>query len=130
MDKIKQVIVLRKDLNMRKGKMCAQAAHAAMIVLCKKIETHIRERVAEQIPFKWEECQWLLGSFTKIVLGAKDLTELVEIQQKALDAGLTCHMMIDNGETEFGNVKTVTAIAIGPDYSSKIDPITKDLQLL
>ena len=29
----KQVIVLRKDLNMRKGKMVAQGAHASMAAL-------------------------------------------------------------------------------------------------
>lgn len=29
----KQVIVMRKDLNMRKGKMVAQGAHASMAVL-------------------------------------------------------------------------------------------------
>ena len=30
---IKQVIVMRRDLNMRKGKMVAQGAHASMAVL-------------------------------------------------------------------------------------------------
>ena len=33
MDRAKQVIVMRKDLNMRKGKMIAQGAHASMKVL-------------------------------------------------------------------------------------------------
>ena len=32
-DYVKQVIIIRKDLKMRKGKMCAQAAHAAMKVV-------------------------------------------------------------------------------------------------
>jgi peptidyl-tRNA hydrolase len=32
---IKQMIVMRKDLNMRKGKMCAKATHASMAVLFK-----------------------------------------------------------------------------------------------
>lgn len=32
MKDIKQVIVVRTDLNMRKGKMCSQVAHASMKV--------------------------------------------------------------------------------------------------
>ena len=34
---IKQVIIVRKDLNMRKGKIAAQVAHAAMKVILDKM---------------------------------------------------------------------------------------------
>jgi PTH2 family peptidyl-tRNA hydrolase len=36
---VKQVIVMRKDLNMRKGKMVAQGAHASMKVMMEKMRT-------------------------------------------------------------------------------------------
>jgi PTH2 family peptidyl-tRNA hydrolase len=39
-------------------------------------------------------------------------------------------IIYDNGNTEFHGVKTLTAIAIGPDHAEFIDPITGHLQLL
>ncbi len=132
MDKIKQVIVVRTDLNMRKGKMSALAAHAAMLFLCRNLNwchMTINDKVATFCPTS-VEYEWLTGSFTKVVVGANSLEELEELHRKAEEAGLTSHLMVDNGETEFGGVKTVTALAIGPDYSSEIDPITGHLKLL
>ena len=39
---VKQVIVLRKDLNMRKGKMVAQGAHASMKVFFDRFHSSTR----------------------------------------------------------------------------------------
>ena len=43
---IKQVIVVRKDLNMRKGKMCAQVAHASLKIFLDRIG-YIKPRFPE-----------------------------------------------------------------------------------
>ncbi|MFC1681606.1 peptidyl-tRNA hydrolase [Pseudomonadota bacterium] len=43
--------------------------------------------------------------------------------------GLRSYLIRDSGRTEFGGVPTLTACAIGPDDSDKIDAVTKDLKL-
>ena len=124
---IKQVIVMRKDLKMRKGKMIAQGAHASMKVL---LDCQITapyggyERVYE---VGKEFSDWLDGQFTKICLSVDSEDELESIYQKAQDAEIKCAMIIDAGKTEFNWVPTKTCIAIGPDTSEKIDAITGSL---
>ncbi len=133
----KQVIVMRNDLNMRKGKMCAQSGHASMAFLTRngKIEMY-----NDSCPYPsfynnfidnpLEIQEWIENSFTKICLKCNSEAELDEIYKKAKEAGLTVHMVVDSGKTEFNNVPTKTCLAIGPHYSEKIDPITSHLSLL
>jgi len=135
MSEVKQVIVIRKDLNMRKGKIAAQAAHAALaVVLDRMLKTkHPPSRLHEwvlEFPYDspWEE--WLNGHFTKVVLYVNSEDELRDLYNKASDKGLPCAFIVDSGFTEFHGNKTATCIAIGPDYSDKIDEITGDLPLL
>lgn len=73
---------------------------------------------------------WMENSFTKICVGVSSEAELDEIFKKAEDSGLTVHMVVDNGLTEFNGVKTKTCLAIGPHYSEKIDVITGHLKLI
>ena len=40
-DKVKQVLVLRKDLNMSKGKMVVQGAHASIAFLTNKMKDNL-----------------------------------------------------------------------------------------
>jgi peptidyl-tRNA hydrolase len=68
--------------------------------------------------------------FTKICLGVSSLEELLEIEAKAKESGLVVKVIEDSGLTEFSGIPTITCLAIGPDYSSKIDPITRDLKPL
>ena len=139
---IKQVIVMRKDLNMRKGKMIAQGSHASMKIFFDRMKqsvnypfSSIGDDATEVISYEIENItkemvEWIEGAFTKIVLSVNSLEELLEIKNKAEEAGLPVALIEDNGWTEFGGVKTITCIAIGPDDSERIDPITKDLKLL
>lgn len=136
---VKQVIVMRTDLNMRKGKMCAQAAHAALgaVLGCGSI-TYAPEGLggggypeAYEIPLKRPELrEWLMGTFTKICVGVGSHDELCRLFDQARDAGLISCLITDNGLTEFGGVQTVTCIAIGPGEASAIDQITGHLKLL
>lgn len=135
----KQVIVLRKDLNMRKGKMCAQAAHASMAVLLNlgefteqdhNVLTGVGDRnfimsLNNEALFKWVK-----GAFKKITVGVDAEAELLELYAKAKDAGVLCSIIRDSGLTEFGGVPTLTAVAIGPAFPKEIDPITGHLKLL
>jgi PTH2 family peptidyl-tRNA hydrolase len=136
----KQVIVIRRDLNMRKGKMCAQASHASMSFLTKTLKPTLRipefgmprhvNPFSVHITNLDEVQHWLENSFRKIVCYVNSEEELLEVHQKALDAGLISHLIEDNGATEFNGVKTKTCIAIGPHWDEKFDGITDHLQLL
>jgi len=134
MDSIKQVIVMRKDLNMRKGKMIAQGSHASIAFITNRLNKPYSykdgDKIILQARFSPEELEWIEESFTKIVLYVNSLEELQDIHAKAKEAGLESNLIIDRGYTEFAGVKTPTCIAIGPDKSSKIDEITQHLPLL
>lgn len=123
----KQVIVLRKDLNMRKGKMVAQGAHASMAAL---LGTAHREGDTLAIPLDARVEPWLCGRFTKICVSVSSESELLGLYEKARAAGLLASLIQDAGLTEFGGVPTYTAVAVGPDEALKVDAITGGLPLL
>jgi len=113
----KQIIILRKDLNMRKGKMIAQGAHASVKAVIENLNR--------------PECkEWLKGKFTKIAVSVESEKELFEIYNEAKSQGMITSLILDSGLTEFGGNATYTAVAIGPDESCKIDEITGKLKLL
>lgn len=119
---IKQTIVMRADLSMRKGKMIAQGAHASIAFLA----THYRNGT---FPLAVERA-WIEGLFTKVCVRVDSEVELQSIIDKARAAGLTVHPIVDAGLTEFHGIPTLTCCAIGPDYSDLINSITGNLKLL
>jgi PTH2 family peptidyl-tRNA hydrolase len=121
---IKQVIVIRKDLKMRRGKEIAQGAHASIAFLTRKLQNKYSELYLTQ-----QEWDWINGIFTKVCLKVNSEEELLEVERKAKEAGLECHLVTDAGLTEFNGVPTKTCLAIGPDESERIDLITGDLEL-
>ena len=126
---------MRKDLKMKRGKEIAQGSHASVKFLAHKIRNVQDDRVVsmagEHFPVFLTQAEenWLLGAFTKICLRVNSEEELLEIHQKALDAGLTSCLVTDNGKTVFKGVHTHTCIGIGPDEAEKIDAITGGLKL-
>jgi len=124
----KQIIVMRKDLNMRKGKMISQGAHASMAVIL-NMGIKIADRFSID-PLPQATIEWLKGSFTKITVYVNSEQELLDIYTKAQAAGTPCALITDAGKTEFNGVPTNTCCAIGPDYPEVLDPITKHLPLL
>lgn len=121
--KIKQVIVIRKDLNIRCGKWCAQVAHASMSFLTKNRDQY------DSINPTPLQIEWMDNYFTKICLQVDSLEELQQVAINAELANIECHVITDKGATEFHGVPTVTCLALGPDYSDKIDTITGNLKL-
>lgn len=129
---LKQVIVMRKDLNMRKGKMAAQSAHATIAVLLRQqqiSEETLNNANHHVMILTMTVVNWLRSGMTKIVVGVEDEQELRGIVAKAQAAGLWCSTVIDAGKTEFPE-PTLTCCAIGPDEAEKIDAITGHLALL
>ena len=126
----KQVIVMRNDLNMRKGKMIAQGSHASMMFLVESVLVAAQDP-AGSFHLDAGAWQWLAsGRMSKICVRVDSEPELLEVAAKAQAAGLPVHVITDAGLTEFGGVPTRTCAAIGPGAASRIDLITGHLKLL
>lgn len=149
MSNVKQVIVIRSDLKMRRGKEIAQACHSSNVFLVQTQPTSFAiwclvqaARFFRFLGFKvptegqlhlepWTpaEIEWLEGSFTKVCVKATSEDQLVHVHDQAQLLGLKSALITDNGLTEFHGVKTKTAVAIGPDDAEKIDQVTGSLSL-
>ncbi len=124
----KQVIVMRKDLGMRKGKMIAQGAHAAMAVLLEGAQASADAITLSLSPAAH---QWLVsGRFTKICVGVDSEAALDDVMARAKAANVPCAVIIDAGKTEFHGVLTKTCCAVGPAWADEVDAITGMLTLL
>lgn len=119
---VKQVIVIRRDLKMRRGKEIAQGAHASMAFLVRRFDRDESIKTPE-------ERMWLDGAHAKVCVQVHSEAELIALHEKAVAAGLESHVVTDLGRTEFGGIPTKTALAIGPARDEQIDPITRHLQL-
>lgn len=82
------------------------------------------------LTLSYEEMRWVAEKFTKICVGVESEVDLLAVYNAAKSAGLTAHLIRDAGDTEFGGKPTLTALGIGPHYSSLLKPITGDLPLL
>jgi PTH2 family peptidyl-tRNA hydrolase len=111
---LKQVIVLREDLGISKGKQISQACHASLKSY-KKADSEERK--------KWEDA----GS-KKIAVEAGEAT-LEERLQKAKTLQIPAALVKDAGLTEV-EPGTVTALGVGPAEEDKIDKLTGDLKLI
>ncbi|MEM5870243.1 MAG: peptidyl-tRNA hydrolase Pth2 [Candidatus Aenigmatarchaeota archaeon] len=115
MEKFKQVIVVRTDLKMGKGKIATQVAHAAVGVL---------KLVNEETVKKWER----EGS-KKVVLKVGSEEELLQLYKKTKKEKIPCFLVKDAGLTQL-KPGTITALGIGPVEEERIDKITGKLKLL
>ena len=114
---IKQVIVVRTDLDMGKGKIAAQVGHACVLGT---------EYVRKSNPDWFSE--WWKGQ-EKIVLKVSNLKELEQVKQGAIEIGVPWSEVTDAGHTQIAP-GTVTCISLGPAPEEKIDKITGDLKLM
>jgi PTH2 family peptidyl-tRNA hydrolase len=112
---MKQVIIVRKDIKMSKGKTAAQCCHGCLGSYKKASPLKIRE---------WEN-----DGQAKIILRVDTLDELLEIQRLAIINRIPNSLIVDQGRTELPP-STVTCLGIGPDEDLIIDKVTKDLKLL
>lgn len=128
---VKQVIIVRKDLNMRKGKMIAQGAHASVNVIIELME--FREQL-KPLNGKSPEVEalneWLISGTRKIAVSVDSELELLKVYESAHILNIPCALISDAGHTEFHGKSTLTAVAIGPWDSEEIDKITGELKLL
>jgi len=124
MDDIKQVIVYRRDLKMRKGKIAAQVAHASMAMLLHRAVEMNPETGRVVLELEPEVMEWVQRRFTKIVLSVADEDALIAIHEAALERGVPTAIITDAGKTEFHGQPTRTTVAVGPALASRVDEIT------
>lgn len=114
----KLVIVLRTDIKMSKGKMAAQAGHAAVSA---------SEYARKNRPEWWNP--WIMEGQCKIAVKVKSEQEILELERKARNAKLPAALIVDRGLTELPP-ETTTCLGIGPAPADKVDAITGKLSLL
>jgi len=102
--------------------MVAQGAHASM--------EWLKTWAFSDQMFTEAEAKWLRGDYAKVCVGVGSEEDLLRIHNEALASGLESFIVTDHGKTEFHGQHTRTCLAIGPDYTGKIDCITGGLKLL
>ena len=111
----KQVILVRDDLKLPKGKMSAQSSHASVDTILKSDKKIID--------------LWKKEGGKKIVLKVKDEQELFKYKEMAEDIGLKTALITDAGHTVL-EPGTITCLGIGPDLEEKIDKVSGKLKMM
>jgi peptidyl-tRNA hydrolase, PTH2 family len=119
---MKLAIILNDALGMSKGKLCSQAAHAAVgayRVACSENAT-LRQQASLQL--------WLLSGEPKIVLRVTGEEKLLQLGADAKKSGLACSIVRDAGHTQVapGSVTAVGFLGSSP----QVDEIAGSLKLL
>ena len=118
----KMMIVMRRDLKMRKGKIAAQAGHACidaiLMALSKEgrlndFETTndgiaLRDTVKSTTPLS----DWFKYGCAKICVYVDSEEELIDIAEKAKEKDIIAAVITDAGMTEFHGVPTKTCLAL------------------
>ena len=111
----KQVILVREDLRLPKGKLAVVSSHASVECVLKSD----RKIVAS----------WRKEGAKKIVLRVKDLNELLKYEDMANSEGVKSALISDAGKTVLAP-GTIACLCIGPDTDSKIDNMTGKLRMV
>lgn len=139
MDKPKQMIVMRRDLKMRKGKIAAQAGHACVTAVLAALarEQRLGQVQADEKGVELTQdgqsattlSEWFARGVAKVCVYVDSEEELLEIDRKARAAGILSALICDSGLTEFHGQPTYTCLAFEPALPEKVDPITGELPL-
>jgi PTH2 family peptidyl-tRNA hydrolase len=114
----KMAIVIRQDLKMGKGKICAQVGHASVSA---------SEAARKERNVWWR--RWIEEGQCKVILKVSSENELLKLESKARKLGLPTTMVRDRGLTQI-MPDTLTCIAIGPGPNRLVDTVTGQLRLL
>lgn len=114
----KQVIIVRRDINMGTGKIAAQVAHAA-VMGADKVKVSRRNWFSS----------WFAAGQAKVVVKVKNIEELMEVRKQAEELFLPVVQVQDSGLTQIPS-GTITCVGIGPAPSELVDKVTLGLKLL
>ena len=135
----KMMIVMRRDLKMRKGKIAAQAGHAAveaiLMALTKEGRLGDLEMTEDGMLLHTEGkadtalSEWFTYGCAKICVYVDSEEALLDIDTKAKASGLLSAVITDAGMTEFHGVPTKTCLALEPLPADIADELTGGLPL-
>ena len=139
--KSKQMIVVRRDLKMRKGKIAAQAGHACveatLMALAREGRldevrltpdeswVYLDDRGTEPTPLS----DWFDAGVAKVCVYVDGEEALLDLAQRGREMGFLVALIRDAGFTEFHGEPTYTCLAFEPLSAEQIDPLTGDLPL-
>ena len=139
MYKSKMMIVIRRDLRMRKGKIAAQAGHACidaiLMALNKEGRLNDFEMTVDGLTLENTDkpssplSDWFTYGCAKVCVCVDSEDALLEIAQKAKEKGIIASVIVDAGKTEFHGVPTKTCLALEPLPAEIADELTGDLPL-
>lgn len=139
MYKSKMMIVMRRDLKMRKGKIAAQAGHACIDAILMALSKE--ERIND---FKMSDdglvlkntnkpnsplSDWFAYGCAKVCVYLDSEEALLGIAEKAKEKGIIASVITDAGMTEFHGVPTKTCLALEPLPADVADELTGYLPL-
>lgn len=139
--KSKQMIVMRRDLKMRKGKIAAQAGHACVeaVLMALAREGRLGEvRVTPDQSWIYLEDEgapatplsdWFDAGVAKVCVYVDSEEELLDLAVRGRELGFAVALVRDAGHTEFHGEPTYTCLAFEPLAAEQIDPLTGDLPL-
>lgn len=139
--KAKQMIVMRRDLKMRKGKIAAQAGHACVeaVLMALAREGRLDQvRVNEAGTWVYLDDEgteptalsdWFDAGVAKVCVYVDSEEELLELAARGREEGFVYALVHDAGLTEFHGETTITCLAFEPLRADQIDPITGSLPL-
>lgn len=117
----KMVFVVNTQLDMGRGKQCAQVAHAA-VTLAINILTTANEDTSVKFNV------WLTYGQKKIVLKGENIEQMTRLQEQASAAGLPNHIVTDAGHTQIAPGSKTVLVIFGTNQ--EVDNITGSLRLL
>lgn len=126
MNDVKQVIVVRKDLNMKKGQLAAHVAEASIKFLTDNNESVRGDELT--IKLNPEEAIWLNEGFSKIVLGIDSKDALQDLLFRAELDGIEAYPIVVSSPSEFNGDKTLVCAAFGPATSQDLSKVIGKLK--
>lgn len=127
---LKQVILIRRDLRLKRAELAALASKASTKFL---LDNDISDRGdVLKVELTKQEAEWLSGSATRIILGVPSESSLKDVMLRAELLGLACYSVSESKpeEDDSENFEEMLCAAIGPDESERIDEITGNLKLI
>lgn len=133
---VKQVIIVRKDLKMKPGKVASQVAHASLGCIMNYVNNSVKiNKEDKHLGFIMPNnvFNWLMepskSPFTKIVLQVNSEEELLELKKKADELNINNKLIVDAGNTVFEGIPTITCLGLGPEVDKVLDQISGELKL-